>query len=596
MASALDYHERTKHYFHRFARSLGVLDWASQPNPFRRHEGARIVILPRLPLALDIPYSQIYQASLPDRSPDPLTPGTIAEFLRCSLGLSAWKQYGSSRWALRVNPSSGNLHPTESYIVTGLPALTSAPGRSDGQPPSTFSVFHYAPREHLLEERGVMEAADGDLPCAGWSDAFLVGLTSIHWREAWKYGERAFRYCQHDAGHAIAGLRLAASLFGWRMALLPRWSDTDVSTLLGLEPRVGHRDAPEIRRPGSPDPEESEQESPEREWPEREWPDCLAVVSRGDARALVEAAPEALVAAVRRASWRGTPNRLSPHREEWPLIEDVARATGFPGVKTFSPGFHNPRGQRSTAVQRPDDEPAPSLSVPGPGTSTLAPGTDPVMARSVILQRRSALGFDGRSSLPKATLVSMLQRLRPGAPPWDAIWWETHVHLVLFVHRVDGLPGGMYAFVRAPGGADALRAACRDDLLWEAVPEAEGLFLLAPLDCRAIAKRLSCDQEIAADGFFALAMIARFEEPLRSRGDWFYRNLFWECGMVGQVLYLEAEAAGARATGIGCYYDDPVHDLLGLSGHAWQSLYHFSMGVPVEDARLTTEPGYEWEG
>jgi hypothetical protein len=60
-------------------------------------------------------------------------------------------------------------------------------------------------------------------------------------------------------------------------------------------------------------------------------------------------------------------------------------------------------------------------------------------------------------------------------------------------------------------------------------------------------------------------------------------------------LYLEAEAAGARATGIGCYYDEPVHELLGLSGHGWQSLYHFSMGLPVEDSRLTSEPGYEWE-
>ena len=61
------------------------------------------------------------------------------------------------------------------------------------------------------------------------------------------------------------------------------------------------------------------------------------------------------------------------------------------------------------------------------------------------------------------------------------------------------------------------------------------------------------------------------------------------------ALYLEAEAGGARATGIGCYYDDPVHEMLGLSGHEWQSLYHFSMGMPIEDTRLTTEPGYEWE-
>ncbi|TVR64991.1 MAG: hypothetical protein EA420_04215 [Candidatus Competibacteraceae bacterium] len=32
-----------------------------------------------------------------------------------SLGLSAWKQHRGSRWALRCNPSSGNLHPTEGY-------------------------------------------------------------------------------------------------------------------------------------------------------------------------------------------------------------------------------------------------------------------------------------------------------------------------------------------------------------------------------------------------------------------------------------------------------------------------------------------------
>src|SRR5215213_8003196 len=91
---------------------------------------------------------------------------------------------------------------------------------------------------------------------------------------------------------------------------------------------------------------------------------------------------------------------------------------------------------------------------------------------------------------------------------------------------------------------------------------------------------------IACDGFFSLGMLARLEEPLRNVGEWFYRRLFWECGLIGQVLYLEAEAAGARSTGIGCFYDDSVHEMLGVSGHAWQSLYHFSMGMAVDDSRL----------
>ena len=49
-----------------------------------------------------------------------------------------------------------------------------------------------------------------------------------------------------------------------------------------------------------------------------------------------------------------------------------------------------------------------------------------------------------------------------------------------------------------------------------------------------------------------------------------------------------------------CYFDDAVHDVLGLMRNAWQSVYHFAMGVPgaaepVDDARLTSEPGYPWE-
>ena len=111
-------------------------------------------------------------------------------------------------------------------------------------------------------------------------------------------------------------------------------------------------------------------------------------------------------------------------------------------------------------------------------------------------------------------------------------------------------------------------------------------------DYRVASGRLSCGQDIAADGAFSLGMIAEFEAPLRRHGGWYYRRLFWEAGMIGQVLYLEAEAAGVRSTGIGCYFDDPVHTVLGLEGTAYQSLYHFTVGGPVEDTRLRTEPAY----
>jgi hypothetical protein len=84
-------------------------------------------------------------------------------------------------------------------------------------------------------------------------------------------------------------------------------------------------------------------------------------------------------------------------------------------------------------------------------------------------------------------------------------------------------------------------------------------------------------------------------DSLTTYGATFYRNLFWEAGMVGQVLYLEAEEAGIRSTGIGCYFDDSVHEVFGITSREWQSLYHFTVGGPVEDTRLTTLPAYKLE-
>ena len=86
-------------------------------------------------------------------------------------------------------------------------------------------------------------------------------------------------------------------------------------------------------------------------------------------------------------------------------------------------------------------------------------------------------------------------------------------------------------------------------------------------------------------------MIARFGAVVE-KTPWRYPTLFWEAGMIGQVLYLEAEAQGVRGTGIGCYFDDPMHEILGLRNHAYQSLYHFTVGGAVEDPRLTTQPPY----
>jgi hypothetical protein len=213
----------------------------------------------------------------------------------------------------------------------------------------------------------------------------------------------------------------------------------------------------------------------------------------------------------------------------------------------------------------------------------------------LILQRRSAVAFDGSSSIEAATFFGMLARTMPGpSSPASVLWWTPRIHFLLFVHRVTGVAPGLYLLGRDPGGFERLQREVRRHDMREPAHPSLPLICLGRGDCRSLARRLSCDQDIASDGCFSLGMIADFDASLAEYGASFYRHLFWESGLVGQLLYLEAEAAGVRSTGIGCFYDDPVHDVLGLQNHAFQSLYHFTVGVPVEDRRLTTEPGYPW--
>jgi len=546
------YHERTKHHVQRYAAALGYMDWATQPDPFRRYAGADLVRLPLPKAGRPLPYWQLYtSASMP---PMPLSLASVSLFFRYALSLTAWKQSGDTTWPLRANPSSGNLHPTEGYAL--LPALK--------QIGDTAAVYHYAPREHALERRAVLDAkrwteltesfTQGLFP----EGAFLVGLSSIHWREAWKYGERAFRYCQHDVGHALASLRIAAAALGWKLVLLDSVSDSTLSSLLGLDRDEDFSAA------------------------EREEPDLLVLISPYfTVPFLTKYKP--LTTHDSDVLWQGKANTLSPkHGVEWPVIDAVAQATrrceSSPINEDFS-GFPSEDALFDIPIRQ--------------GLLT---------AERAIIGRRSAVAMDGSTAISRATFFRMLARLVPTqerqAMPWDAIPWRPRIHLGLFVHRVDGLAPGIYALVRDPDKVDILKRVMHSDFCWHRVPNCPPglpLYLLQAMDCRALATTASCGQNIAGDGAFSMAMIADYKDSLAMYGRGFYRNLFWEAGMVGQVLYLEAEEAGIRATGIGCYFDDPVHAAFGIEAREWQSFYHFTVGGPVEDSRLMTLPAYDFE-
>jgi hypothetical protein len=279
--------------------------------------------------------------------------------------------------------------------------------------------------------------------------------------------------------------------------------------------------------------------------------------------------------------WTGRPNVLSPEHTRWPAIEIVTQATW------------RSDGARSVVIPVANDL---AVATPGPscGDST---ESDRLLAVNLIKQRRSAVALDDSTTIALHTFYGMLDRLLPrsGAAPWDVLPWRPHLHCGIFVHRVDGLAPGLYFFLRNPDSYENVRTALDPSFVFErpdGCPNHLSFFRLTAGDFRKQAQVISCQQKIAGAGAFSLGMIAEFRESIRATGAWWYRRLFWEAGVLGQVLYLEAEAAGVRGTGIGCYFDDAFHAILGVRNDELQSLYHFTLGGPVEDERLMTLPAY----
>jgi SagB-type dehydrogenase family enzyme len=520
----LAYHQRTKHRLERYAAGPETLDWSEQPNPFREFSGAPRVLLPLGAAEVATPFSDLYEGL--KVAPAPLDISSVGVLLQLSMALAAWKEYGPDRWALRCTPSSGNLHPTETYVVSRGVA-----GLADG-------IHHYVSRDHSLELR----CAFSD---TGAAPSLWIGLTSIHWREAWKYGERAFRYCHLDIGHAIGALRYAAGVLGWTAEMAEGATSRDLAALLGLD-----RDAD---FPGGA---------------EREAPDLLLRIMPGPVATPLGEAGHAVVTE-NLLSWAGAANVIDPRKMyQWPVIDEASAATR----KTKNVAEPRFRGN------------FPPIGV---GSSE--------RAASVILNRRSAQGFDRRGRMGSGAFYHMIDRLLArNVAPWDVWTYAPRVHPVFFIHRVDGLEPGLYVLLRNSDVEMRLKQATRKDFLWERpehVPPQLDFFRLVATDCTKVARTLSCHQAIASDSCFALGMIAEFE-PLVRAEPWRYRQLHWEAGLLGHVLYLEAETLGFRGTGIGCYFDESMHEILGLEDASFASLYHFTVGVAPVDTRITTLPPY----
>ncbi|MDY0117862.1 MAG: SagB/ThcOx family dehydrogenase [Sulfurimonadaceae bacterium] len=512
LQTTLHYHESTKHAQQRYARSLGYMDWSTQPNPFREYKGTESFTLP-LAFEHSSPPYHLLDTDLPTA---PLVKESLSQLLQFSMGIAAWKVSGDSSWAVRCNASSGNLHPTETYLL--LPPILEEQN-------AKTTLFHYAPKNHSLEVLASFDTTFWDtLP----KDSFIVGLSSIAWREVWKYGERAFRYVNLDAGHAWQSLVVSAKTLGWKITRLDSVSDADINKVLGLNQA--------------------------QRFSENEHGDMLLLVSSEyqnpslSVETLLEDLPQ---------FYDGIANKLSKNMHPWEIIPEIIEATSAQEIP-------QKEQQRKAFLPEPTQE-----------------------SKTVILNRRSVHVMDKEQSFISKEQFFMM--LRGVYNSLDGK--ENSAHLVVFVHRVEELDPGIYILVRNKRDKNALVENMHSAFVWKHI-EMDGFYLLESRDIQMASQAISCSQAIASDGAFSLGMLCNFSEQLQVHGTHRYKELYWECGAIGQQLYLDATSIGLNGTGIGCFLDDMMHSLLGLKNNKFQTLYHFTVGRGYVDSRIQTQEAY----
>ena len=390
------YHQRTKHQPNALARGPAKMDWANQPNPFRSYEGSTQIDLERKG------FDEVNQQTL---EPEPLDRKSLSKFFFESLALSGQKSISGSKWSLRVNPSSGNLHPTEVYLIAGsISGLEGSPG-----------VYHYAPKSHSLELLAGIEQDSWQSFCLP-DGSLLLAFSSIYWRESWKYGERAFRYCMIDLGHALGAISVAAHCLNWKSAILDDTGTDDLGRLLWQEKGSVTRDISL----------------------EEEHPDVLLAIFT-DGRMHNKILDLSVISHANLQSRSVRPNALSKDHIQWVEIDKVSEATKKPPTLDTYPEVISSSELLSTKFCH------------------------------VLRRRRSAQVMDENAFMPLESFYAILEAIFPGNLPFGFLPWKPYIHPIIFVHRVRDIDLGLYILLRDVSVKEKLQAAMLADFVWKSL-------------------------------------------------------------------------------------------------------------------------------
>jgi SagB-type dehydrogenase family enzyme len=144
----------------------------------------------------------------------PLTVEALSQLL--------WSIQGTTRpWGGRTTPSAGALFPLEIYVVLKGEVLL-------------YDQKRHALSVHQTQDvRETLAVAALGQDCIRAAPAVFV-ITAVHERVARKYGDRARRYAQMEAGHAGQNLLLQAVSLGLGAVPVGAFRDEQVQRALNL--------------------------------------------------------------------------------------------------------------------------------------------------------------------------------------------------------------------------------------------------------------------------------------------------------------------------------------------------------------------------
>lgn len=232
--TTLHYHAATALTDARVRALPTQVDWDAQPAADKRYPRAvRHALLEQidcdLPGTLDVVAQLGNISAASPRQPANWNLEAVSRLCYYTYGPTVLQEVPGATLTLRAVPSAGARYPCELYI-----ALRGASGLRPG-------LYHYTAAEHALETvhdtdcLPALSTAAGEAPAMVAADAIVL-VSTVWWRSAWKYGDRAYRYCLQDAGHVASNVALVAMALGYRATIIHHFIDASVAQLMGLDP------------------------------------------------------------------------------------------------------------------------------------------------------------------------------------------------------------------------------------------------------------------------------------------------------------------------------------------------------------------------